>query len=131
MYSSLTNSIKVTAIPSYQGESTGLEEVYSVWSYSIVIENQGSTPIKIMSRYWKIIDSCGLIQEVKGEGVVGKKPIIHPGNLFEYTSFANLKTSSGLMVGKYHAIEVPTGKKIEINIPAFSLDNPEEEILVN
>ena len=131
MYSVSTALVKVTAIPVYQGESTGLDDVYSVWSYNIIIENCGSAPIKILSRYWKIVDSCGLVREITGEGVIGKKPVILPGSLFEYTSFANLKTSSGFMVGKYYAIEVQTGKKIEISIPAFSLDNPEEEKILN
>jgi ApaG protein len=131
MFSALSNWIKVTATPSYQGESLDENELYSIWSYNIVIENRGNTTIKILSRYWKIIDSNGLIHEVTGEGIIGKKPIIRPGELFEYTSFTNLKTTSGLMVGKYYALEVQTGKKVEIDIPAFSLDNPEEEKLLN
>ena len=125
MYSSFSNSIKVTAIPLYQGESVEEDKEYSVWSYNIIIENHSDTTIKILSRYWKIIDSSGLIHEITGNGVVGKNPVIFPGDLFEYTSFTNLHTSSGVMVGKYYAENVDTGQSMEIDIPAFSLDNPD------
>jgi ApaG protein len=131
MYSSFSNSIKVTAIPLYQGESVEEDKEYSVWSYNIIIENHSDTTIKILSRYWKIIDSSGLIHEITGNGVVGKNPVIFPGDLFEYTSFTNLHTSSGVMVGKYYAENVDTGQSMEIDIPAFSLDNPEEERVLN
>ena len=131
MYSSFSNSIKVTAIPLYQGESVEEDKEYSVWSYNIIIENHSDTTIKILIRYWKIIDSSGLIHEITGNGVVGKNPVIFPGDLFEYTSFTNLHTSSGVMVGKYYAENVDTGQSMEIDIPAFSLDNPEEERVLN
>jgi ApaG protein len=131
MYSSFSNSIKVTAIPLYQGGGMEEDKEYSIWSYNIIIENHSDTTIKILSRYWKIIDSSGLIHEITGDGVVGENPVIFPGDLFEYTSFANLHTSSGLMVGKYYAENVDTGQSLEIDIPAFSLDNPEEERLLN
>ncbi len=131
MYSSFSHSIKVTAIPSYQGESLEEDKEYSVWSYNIIIENHSDCTIKILSRYWKIIDSSGLIHEITGDGVVGKNPVIFPGDLFEYTSFTNLHTSSGVMVGKYYAEDIDTGQSMEIDIPAFSLDNPEEERVLN
>ncbi len=131
MHNLLTSLITVTATPTYQGESTGFDDVYSIWSYNVVIKNYSSSSIRILSRYWKIIDSHGLIQEITGKGVIGQKPIIHPGSIFEYTSFTNLRASSGVMIGKYYAVEVQSGKKIEISIPAFSLDNPEEKTLLN
>ena len=131
MYSSFSHSIKVTAIPLYQGESLEEDKECSVWSYNIIIENHSDTTIKILSRYWKIIDSSGLIHEITGDGVVGKNPVIFPGDLFEYTSFTNLHTSSGVMVGKYYAEDIDTGQSMEIDIPAFSLDNPEEERVLN
>ena len=53
MYSSFSNSIKVTAIPLYQGESVEEDKEYSVWSYNIIIENHSDNTIKILSRYWK------------------------------------------------------------------------------
>ena len=124
-------SIKVTATPTYQGESIEAEKVYHVWSYDISVENNGDVPIKIIGRHWRIIDGSGIIHEISSKGVVGQKPIIKPGEVFEYTSYANLQTSSGVMIGKYEALETLTKHKFDIEIPAFSLDNPEEELLLN
>ena len=63
---------------------------------------------------------------VKGEGVVGEQPIIHPGDEFEYTSGTPLKTSSGLMHGSYQ-MEDFKGRSFEVAIPPFSLDIPDNE----
>ena len=41
---------------------------------------------QLKNRYWKIVDSNGSEQEVKGEGVVGEQPILNPGEKFEYAS---------------------------------------------
>ena len=56
-----------------------------------------------MNRYWKITDSTGYIQEVQGEGVIGKQPNINPNNYFEYSSGTPLRVSSGFMTGNYES----------------------------
>ena len=43
----------------------------------------------------------GRRQEVKGAGVVGKQPVLKPGESFEYTSGVPLPTPSGFMTGSY------------------------------
>lgn len=131
MYSVSTNEIKVTATPSYQGKGVTADDVFSVWSYNIVIENNGSSTIQVLRRLWQIIDDSGLVKEITGDGVVGKTPVLNPGESFEYTSFTNLKAPSGVMIGKYYVLELDTGKELEIDIPAFSLDSPEEKITAN
>ena len=77
------------------------------------------------NRYWKIIDSNGIQQEVRGEGVVGEQPILNPGEKFEYTSGTPLTTSSGFMEGTYE-MQNDNGDKFDVQIPQFSLDNPFE-----
>lgn len=123
--------IKVTAVPSYQGKGVTINDAFSVWSYNIFIENQGQYPIMILRRYWKVIDEMGLVKEITGDGVVGKKPVINPGESFEYTSFTNMNTSSGVMLGKYYVLNIDSGEEIEIEIPAFSLDTPAEKVTIN
>jgi len=76
-----------------------------------------------MNRYWKIIDSNGTKQEVRGEGVVGEQPVLNPGERFEYTSGTPLTTPSGFMEG-YYEMENNKGVKFEVYIPQFSLDSP-------
>jgi ApaG protein len=65
----------------------------------------------------------GRMQEVRGEGVVGEKPTLQPGQAFEYTSGTPLGTPSGIMVGSYE-MKSSSGERFDIEIPAFSLDSP-------
>jgi len=128
MYSLTTNSIKVSVTPSYMDEqSIPAEEIYS-WAYDIKIENQGNDVVQLISRHWIITDSSGLTKEVRGPGVVGEQPILNPGDVHEYSSGVVLNTQSGLMTGTYQMLKVDEENEnmFDIDIPAFSLDTPEQ-----
>lgn len=119
-----THAIRVSVLPMYlQNQSSPSENVY-VWAYHISIENKGAQTFQLLSRYWKITDAMGRIQEVRGGGVVGEQPILKPGDVFEYTSSVRLNLPSGVMGGSYH-MKSPTGESIEVAVPLFSLDSPE------
>jgi ApaG protein len=60
---------------------------------------------------------------VRGPGVVGKTPVLDPGESFTYTSGCPLGTASGIMVGSYQ-MQLQDGSLIDVAIPAFSLDSP-------
>ena len=66
-----------------------------VFAYTITIQNNGSENCQLITRHWVITESDFSVQEVHGEGVVGKQPIIEPGKSFEYTSAAILKSEVG------------------------------------
>lgn len=123
MFTKTTNSIKVTATPHFLREHSEPDEDHYVWAYTIHLENMGAETVQLMSRYWNITDSHGLIQEVQGEGVVGEKPVLKPGEEYQYTSGTALHTPSGIMHGKYE-MTTPHGQRFHIDIPAFSLDSP-------
>ena len=82
------------------------------------------------TRHWKITDDRGKLQEVMGEGVVGKQPTLAPGESFEYTSGVPLSTPSGFMVGTYQ-METTGGERFDVDIPAFSLDSPQSHRPIN
>ena len=77
-----------------------------------------------------IRDANGILQEVRGKGVVGEQPILNPGEKFEYTSGTPLTTSTGFMEGRYE-MKNDNGDKFDVQIPQFSLDNPFESIKLN
>ena len=79
--------------------------------------------MQLKTRHWRITDAFGRLQEVEGPGVVGEEPILKPGELFEYTSGVPLPTPSGFMVGSYGMVTA-AGEHFDIEIPAFSLDQP-------
>ncbi|MCP4329853.1 MAG: Co2+/Mg2+ efflux protein ApaG [Alphaproteobacteria bacterium] len=125
MYSKITHSIEVNVEPIYLDEQSSPEEGHYVWAYQVRIENKGGVKVQLMNRYWRITDSLGRIQEVRGAGVVGEQPVLGPGEVFEYTSGTPLPTPSGFMVGTYEMM-CDGGGRIEVEIPAFSLDSPHE-----
>lgn len=123
MYKHITKSVTVNVEPIYLEDESEPDRDYFLWAYTISIENQGESVIKLRSRHWRITDRNGRVQEVRGEGVVGEQPVLSPGESFEYTSGVPLSTPSGIMVGAY-VMETEGGDSFTVDIPAFSLDSP-------
>ncbi len=124
------NKIKILVQPTYLEDHSDPSENSYLWAYTVKIKNNGDDTIKLISRHWKIFDSNGSFREVKGKGVVGEQPIIHPVDEFEYTSGTPLKTNSGLMHGSYQ-MEDFNGESFEVLIPPFSLDVPNDNKRLN
>lgn len=129
-FSEITKNIRVSVYTNYLSDQSDPYNNIWLWSYHILIENNNSSPIKLIDRHWIITDASGKIQEVKGEGVIGKQPKINPGNYFEYSSGTPLKEPSGFMTGTY-GIQSENEKYFKINIPTFSLDIPSNNIIIN
>jgi ApaG protein len=123
MYSQSTRSIRITVEPTYLDDQSAPDEQRFVWAYHIRIENQGPETVQLRSRYWRITDARGKVQEVRGAGVVGEQPVLKPGESFEYTSGTPLPPASGFMVGTSQ-MENETGERFAVAVPAFSLDSP-------
>ena len=130
VYSETTQSIRVRVKPVYLEDQSSPAENHYVWAYQVDITNLGATTVQLLNRHWKITDSLGRIQEVRGPGVVGEQPTLKPGESFEYTSGTPLSTPSGFMMGSYEMQE-ETGQLFEVTIPAFSLDSPYQPINLN
>ena len=125
MYNTTTRSISISVEPSYLDDQSSPDDNYYAWSYRIRIENQGKESVQLRTRYWRITDKLGRIQEVRGVGVVGEQPLLKPGEIFEYVSGAHLTTESGIMGGTYQ-METTGGEMFNVSIPTFSLDSPHE-----
>jgi ApaG protein len=123
MYQALTRSIRVSVTPRYAAEQSDPDENEYFWTYTIDIVNEGRESVQLKSRYWRITDEKGRVEEVRGQGVVGETPVIEPGAKFSYTSGCPLSTPSGIMVGQYF-MTTGAGERFAIDIPAFSLDCP-------
>lgn len=130
MYSSTTRAIRVTVQPTYLDEQSSPGDNHFVWAYHVQIENLGEEVVQLRARHWRITDSMGRMQEVRGAGVVGEQPVLNPGDSFEYTSGTPLGTPSGIMVGSYE-MENHSGERFDVDVPAFSLDSPHQSIQLN
>jgi ApaG protein len=122
-YSAITRSIRVSVTPTYLEDQSAPEDSHYVWKYEVRIENRGEETIQLMNRYWRITDARGQVHEVRGAGVVGKQPVLRPGQRFEYASGTPLSTSSGFMAGSYEMVS-DSGERFDVAIPTFSLDLP-------
>ncbi|MBF0247951.1 MAG: Co2+/Mg2+ efflux protein ApaG [Alphaproteobacteria bacterium] len=124
VYAQTTHSITVTVEPEFLDDQSDPDEHRFVWAYHVTIHNQGHGTVKLKSRYWRITDALGHVQQVSGAGVVGEQPRLGPNEIFEYTSGTPLGTASGFMQGHY-IMEDENGATFEVAIPAFSLDQPD------
>jgi ApaG protein len=122
-YQATTRDIRVSVEPNFLDKDSAPSQDYYFWSYTVEIANGGSTTVQLLSRHWRITDSEGRTQEVRGAGVVGEQPTLEPGESFRYTSGAPLRTPSGIMLGWYK-MEAEDGETFDVEIPAFSLDSP-------
>ncbi len=130
MYKAITRDIAVTVTPEYLPDRSEPEKRQFFWAYTIEIENRGRGAVQLKRRHWIITDGRGQRHEVKGAGVVGEEPIIEPGESFTYTSGCPLDTPDGFMVGTYDMIG-EDGKAFIVEIPAFSLDSPQSQRVIN
>ena len=94
-----------------------------VFAYTITIKNTGSVAAQLVSRHWVITDSNEKVQEVRGDGVVGEKPFLRPGESFRYTSGTLIETPVGTMCGSYQMLS-EDGNKFDAPITEFTLAAP-------
>ena len=115
--------IAVSAVPQYVADQSDPDNERYVFAYTISIENVGSVPAQLISRYWIITDASDEVQEVRGLGVVGQQPLLKPGEKFEYTSGCQLDTPVGTMRGSFQ-MTADDGTQFEAVIPEFTLAIP-------
>ena len=119
----VTNGIKISVKTKFENELTSPCNCLYYFSYVITIENNSSSAVQLLRRKWVIFDSIGDHLLVEGEGVVGKKPVISPGESYTYESACKLSSSIGKMCGIYY-MKHNDGKEICIRIPEFKLAAP-------
>ena len=130
MFKATTHGVTVTVMPVYIDERSDPQESRFFWAYRVIVENGSGRTLQLISRYWKITDSDGHVEEVRGEGVVGVQPVLEDGQDFSYTSGCPLTCPSGIMVGSY-TMRSNDAETIEVAIPAFPLDLPDINPVMN
>ncbi len=112
-------SVVVDPTPFYLADQSEPERDLFTYAYHINIVNVGETPVQLLSRHWIITDANGHVEEVKGEGVIGKQPTLAPGESFQYTSGTQFKTPVGTMHGSY-SFRAEDGTEFDAPIPRFT-----------
>jgi ApaG protein len=119
----ITNGIRVAVVTRYLPDHSEPKEEKFVFAYDITISNEGDEQAQLLARHWIIQDATNFVDEVIGEGVVGKTPVLQPGRSFSYTSFCPLRTEWGVMKGTYNMAR-PDGEEFEAVIAPFVLMPP-------
>lgn len=92
-----------------------------MWGYYLCIENNSSAKIRLIGKDWNITDEKGNRYNDSSAGFKGELPELEPGEFFEYTSYAPLKSSNAVFYGSCK-IETQGQNQIKnIKIPTFSL----------
>jgi len=112
-------SAQTRYLPEQSDEASGRY----VFAYTITIRNIGNVTAQLISRHWIITDAQGLVQEVRGMGVVGAQPVLKPGESHEYTSGTAIATAVGTMRGSYQ-MTADDGHRFDAPIPEFTLSVP-------
>lgn len=123
METRLTNNIRISVVGRYQPDYSKPTKDQYVFSYHIIIENCGKDTVQLLRRHWVITNSLGLVQEVEGEGVIGKQPILKPGDIHRYNSWCPLTSPLGFMEGSYLFTNHDTGEEFRAEVPRFKLES--------
>ncbi|GGD13291.1 Co2+/Mg2+ efflux protein ApaG [Flavobacterium orientale] len=124
MVSQITRGIKISVATSFEGTYFKNYKLHFAFSYHITIENHSKDSVQLMSRYWEIFDSLNDKEVVSGEGVIGKKPVLKPGESHVYSSGCLLASPLGSMKGFFTMINFTSTRKFKVIVPTFRLNAP-------
>ncbi len=124
MVQQVTKGIKISVETNFEGTFYKNYKINYAFGYDITIENQSKDAVQLNARHWTIYDSLNNNEIVSGEGVIGKKPILQPGEIHTYSSGCLLTSPFGAMKGFYSMENFTTNKSFKVSIPAFKLSAP-------
>ena len=91
--------------------------------YFISIINDSDQVVRISGRKWVLKDRDGDTVIVEGEGVVGEKPQLGPGERFNYRSYHVVKSETEV-TGSFFGNDAK-GERVSVSIPGFLLKVPD------
>lgn len=126
----MKTNIAITEGIEIQVKSKFIEEYSSIahnqyfFEYQIQIENKSPFTVQLLRREWYIFDSLNAPKQVNGDGVIGRTPILQPGEVYTYNSGCQLMSEIGYMMGHYTFKNVNYDNEFPVKIPRFSLIFP-------
>lgn len=124
MVTQITKGIKISVLTGFEGTYFKNHKIHFAFSYEVTIENQSKDSVQLKSRHWEIYDALNNKEIVDGEGVVGKKLVLKPGEKHTYTSGCLLSSPIGAMKGFYEMVNFTSTKNFQVIIPTFKLSAP-------
>lgn len=124
MNTKVTRGIRVSVKTTFEGTFFKNYKMHFAFGYTITIENQSTDSVQLTSRHWDIYDALNEMEVLDGEGVIGKKPVIRPGESHTYSSGCLLASPIGAMKGFYNMVNLSTSEKFRVYVPIFRLNAP-------
>jgi len=124
MVQQVTSGIKISVETTFEGTFYKNYKIQFAFGYRVCIENQSKNSVQLNARHWSILDALNNVETVSGEGVIGKKPVLKPGESHIYNSGCLLTSPFGAMQGYFDMVNFTTTKKIKVTIPTFKLSAP-------
>lgn|SRR5690606_22886412 len=124
MITQITKGIKISVETSFEGTFFKNYKMHFAFGYRITIENQSKDSVQLSSRHWQVFDALNNVEVIDGEGVIGKKPVIKPGETHTYSSGCLLTSPIGAMRGHYNMINFTSTRRFRVYIPTFKLCAP-------
>ena len=112
-------SVRVQYLPEQSQEPDG---PYA-FAYTVTIRNSGAVAAQLVARQWVITNARGQAEEVRGLAVVGRQPLLKPGEQFEYTSWTRIDTPHGSMRGTFFCMS-EDAHPFDAPVPEFTLVHP-------
>ncbi len=112
--------IEVLAEPKFVPGKSNLDKNSYVYAYTVSIKNNSDQVVQLLNRHWRIYSAGIQIADVKGEGVIGEKPVLNPGQEYSYSSWTVVRDIVGEMKGQYTFYR-EDGKFLDVSVPAFQL----------
>lgn len=122
----ITGGVKVTVSAYYMHDQSNSYDFKHTFAYKVRIKNQTGSDIRLIRRSWIITDSMEGRTMIDGTGVVGKTPLLKPGEEFAYVSSVCVRGFHSTMVGSYLFMNLnhPRFKQFNVAIPSFDLIVP-------
>jgi ApaG protein len=124
MVSQITRGIKISVLTGFEGTYFKNYKIHFAFNYQITIENHSKDSVQLVSRHWEIFDSLNDREIVDGEGVIGIKPVLRPGESHTYNSGCLLSSPYGAMKGHFNMVNFTTTKTFKVIVPSFRLSAP-------
>ena len=120
----ITEGISIRVKNNFVEEYSNIDKQKFFFKYTIEIENKSRFSVQLLRRDWYIFDSLNLPKIVSGEGVIGKQPILKPGESYTYSSGCEINSEIGYMTGHYTFVNMETKTEFPALIPRFDLYFP-------
>lgn len=124
----VTRGVRVEVAARYSEEHSDPDRPLWFFLYTITVKNTGQETVQLLNRHWEITDGHGQVEHVRGPGVVGKQPVLAPGESFEYTSGCPLSTRFGFMKGEFEMNVTGSEELFEVEVAGFPLRTSDQSL---